>query len=603
MKKERFPNIKIEIKAEGLAKKILGKPAASTPSVYGEEQPEGKNLPNVSIKGKNQELQALLETSNKKPVYTGLVKEALLELRKDMHDDEQGGRGGAGYLQRTPKAKYGGLGAGTTPGGLGTPAPERGGSRFDLGGTSAMDEGAPTETGTRAMGTRVEGGEGESQIFTPPPPQFGEAGYKAPDFDMAAGAKASSMRAEVNQAPSPEDMGTSGPGPTKYVGNLQIPSNIASQGQDAIDEFVKRATTPGSAGDGLMQNNMEKAPAPPKETPLQMLGAEAVSSFFGTTASPVQKAITDMTVQELVKDAAFELRKDDERNYGFGSRLADAMRIAGTTELAAAGLSKLKDLGKVFNLIEDKTNPKFQYTGSKPPSGGPLRTITESTMIKDPLLGTTKEGTKQVKVPDYDKRFKMRFNQTGKTMKKFKTLFGNTLNSIINPFAGGRGKGNPFGPKGRRGPSVRNPLILVGTLLGPSVVPAAMKNFSDADQKDIKTINQAVDAVAGYLPFRQGPEFPELKQLDRALSNVFGENVGVPFMGKNIQKAPMVGGAAGQMPQATTMNRPANMGVNVQQPVVTGAGTMKNIEKRVAANKPKAVGAPKKTRATKRKGR
>ena len=84
MKKERFPNIKIEIKAEGLAKKILGKPAVSTPSVYGEEKPEGKNLPNISIKGKNQELQSLLETSNKKPVYTGLVKEALLELRKDL---------------------------------------------------------------------------------------------------------------------------------------------------------------------------------------------------------------------------------------------------------------------------------------------------------------------------------------------------------------------------------------------------------------------------------------------------------------------------------------------------------------------------------------
>ena len=74
----------------------------------------------------------------------------------------------------------------------------------------------------------------------------------------------------------------------------------------------------------------------------------------------------------------------------------------------------------------------------------------------------------------------MRFNQTGKTMKKFKTLFGNTLNSVVNPLAGTGGKRRSF----------RNPLILAATLLGPSVVPAAMKNFSDADQKDIKTINQ-----------------------------------------------------------------------------------------------------------------
>ena len=36
----------------------------------------------------------------------------------------------------------------------------------------------------------------------------------------------------------------------------------------------------------------------------------------------------------------------------------------------------------------------------------------------------------------------------------------------------------------------------------------------------------------------------------------------------------------------------------MQQPVVTGAGTMK---KAVAANKPRAAGASKKTRATKRK--
>ena len=86
MKKDRFPDIKIEIRSEGLAKKILGKPEVSTPSVYGEEQPEGKNLPNVEIKGKNKELQSLLETSNKKPNYTGLVKEAIFELRKQPVD-------------------------------------------------------------------------------------------------------------------------------------------------------------------------------------------------------------------------------------------------------------------------------------------------------------------------------------------------------------------------------------------------------------------------------------------------------------------------------------------------------------------------------------
>ena len=63
----------------------------------------------------------------------------------------------------------------------------------------------------------------------------------------------------------------------------------------------------------------------------------------------------------------------------------------------------------------------------------------------------------------------------------------------------------------------------------------------------------------------------------------------------------MVGGAAGQLPKTTSMTSPPNMGVNAQQPVVTGAGTMKNIEKDVAANKPAATPAKTKARARKPK--
>ena len=83
MKKDTYPDVRIEIISEGLAKKILGKPETATPSVYGEEKPTGENLPNVDSKSRNKELQSLLETSNKKPDYTGLVKESIQELRKD----------------------------------------------------------------------------------------------------------------------------------------------------------------------------------------------------------------------------------------------------------------------------------------------------------------------------------------------------------------------------------------------------------------------------------------------------------------------------------------------------------------------------------------
>ena len=112
MKKDVYPDVRIEIISEGLTKKILGKTNGATPVVYGEEQPEGKNLPNVEIKGKNKELQALLETSNKKPNYTGLVKEALLELRKDNHlDDPLAGQRGQRLKGSAP-----GTGMGDTAG-------------------------------------------------------------------------------------------------------------------------------------------------------------------------------------------------------------------------------------------------------------------------------------------------------------------------------------------------------------------------------------------------------------------------------------------------------------------------------------------------------
>ena len=99
MKKDIYPDVRIEIISEGLTKKILESSESPAPAVYGEEQPEGKNLPNVSIKGKNKELQSVLETSNKKPTYTGLVKEAIQELRKapeEQYGQFEPGRGGKG---------------------------------------------------------------------------------------------------------------------------------------------------------------------------------------------------------------------------------------------------------------------------------------------------------------------------------------------------------------------------------------------------------------------------------------------------------------------------------------------------------------------------
>ena len=94
MKKDVYPDVRIEIISEGLTKKILGKTKDATPVVYGEEKPTGENLPNIDSKGKNKEMGGLLQVSNKKPTYTSIIKEAIIELRKqpDYGGFQPGGR-------------------------------------------------------------------------------------------------------------------------------------------------------------------------------------------------------------------------------------------------------------------------------------------------------------------------------------------------------------------------------------------------------------------------------------------------------------------------------------------------------------------------------
>tara|TARA_R100001460_G_scaffold106121_1_gene153383 strand:+ start:1138 stop:2256 length:1119 start_codon:yes stop_codon:yes gene_type:complete len=88
MKKDVYPDVRIEIVSEGLRKKILEQSTGGAPVVYGEEKPKGENLPNIDSKGKNKEMGGLLQVSNKKPTYTAMIKQAILELRKDAHEEE-----------------------------------------------------------------------------------------------------------------------------------------------------------------------------------------------------------------------------------------------------------------------------------------------------------------------------------------------------------------------------------------------------------------------------------------------------------------------------------------------------------------------------------
>ena len=610
MKKDRFPDIKIEIKAEGLAKKILGKPEASTPSVYGEEKPKGKNIPDIDSKGVNREMAEILQTSNKKPNYTGLVKAALTELKlqKATGDDPSADAAAAAARQQ----KIGDQGFAPTSS-VDSPRTAR---NPLVGSTSAMDEGAPTETGTRRMGTTpltpdTATGEGGPQtLFKPPELKPGDPGFT---FDMAAGAKRSSNPAMIDSTPQPDDAGSGGRGPegTKYVGNLQIPNNIASQGRDAIDEFVKRVMTPGSPEDGL-ENNMEKAPAP-AGNPMRDVAAQAVAHFVAPTSL---KPVTKMSTQELVKEAMFEIRKDKGQDYEFGDLLLDGLMAAGYKKGGSAVISNIDKLGAGINYLIDAADPEITAAKDAAKDAAKKAKIDKPSWLMDKIgrevdiiRTNTPEG--QAPVSFKDKKTVIDAKAGGQALAAGANKAKDFTTNFINKF---KLKGlNPFKPGKKTKLGILTAVIYGGLNYGDDLAKKV-----GIDKQTVNNVQQGVLGTLDFLnPLRDGSGFSSRltsKQFDSDSAKILAAvdstpkptPVGVPpgVNMKNIQKAPMVGGAAGQMPKTTTMNRPANMGVNVQQPVVSGAGTMKTLEKTgKGLNKPKAVGAPKKTRATKRKGK
>jgi len=104
--------------------------------------------------------------------------------------------------------------------------------------------------------------------------------------------------------------------------------------------------------------------------------------------------------------------------------------------------------------------------------------------------------------------------------------------------------------------------------------------------------NYGVSNLSDFLSlYAQNPQFDQTKfETNFKIEQKADIEKANPFKASLKKQAP---------PMAMTMNRPPNMGVGQQQPVVTGAGTMKNTEKAVAANKPAAT--PAKTKARRRK--
>ena len=745
-------NIRIEIKAKDLAKKILDKNNGSPPSVYGEEKPTGKNIPDINAKDINRERAELLETSNKKPIYTGLVKEAISELQKaekrsgrpskGRQQWKQGPQPSDAWKQGIPRSeepvdteqqrrdarisnaqrlldtgrkedmprhlgRYGKWGKDfgpvdygpAQPGGetdeerMGEPItptePERAGWQEDA--VKAIKQGlgkfgrmarrkkmfvSPTharlggDLSRFRRGPIAESPTGSEQYWEveqaivkeaiselrKAPVKIPDYGYNReedwqPDYEAQYGSGATyedtgggSYSGEY--APYGSEGGKGSAGKGGYWSQLQPGGRTVGRTKPNIEQAIVK--------EAMAEFKIEKQPddyggfqpgesrfgsvddTPPVKTdtgegdPIIDMGATAIARFSPTKAPiPINKSLQDMTTQDLIKQASFELRKDD--NYSAAERAGDVITASIGRKFVAPMFSKWDDIGKGMNVLSDIVHKRRSW-----------RSLT-GTQKKDFMRSVAPKPTGQAGRPkkpteavDFDKAWRKIFGTKGEGSKMLKPLKHLIHSSIqgINPVQKywESGKTDKFGKrtKGRLGPGAKN-VLTWAVVLGVPIGVEAVQKFKQ-NPKDLESAKNFVEGLAGLgNPFREPNKgWVNLRSGFKSLSNLFKDGPtatrGSTFLGpapppkkriidggrtiinsadfgytKNIQKqAPMVGGAAGQLPKTTSMTKPANMGVNVQQPVVTGAGTMKNIEKRIAANKPKAAGAPKKTKAKRR---
>ncbi len=280
MKKDVYPDVRIEIISEGLTKKILEESKGAAPSVYGEEKPEGENLPNIDSKGKNKEMGGLLQVSNKKPTYTSIIKQAMLELRKDAHDEEAG-RGGAGSLQRTPKGKYGGIGRGSGDAGLSGYRAQGG---FGPSG-EGMGEGTSSPlTRSESVKRSVAGGSGTGSSTRRRDPAVFQS--TRGDFDMARGPGArvgdtKTTKLNIGAGDSSEETGTSRPkrpASAYAFGSGRMEESIV---KEVVSEFLNK----GKVWDVRKETWVSKQP--------QSYGAATpgMGSQFGTSGGGSQPAM------------------------------------------------------------------------------------------------------------------------------------------------------------------------------------------------------------------------------------------------------------------------------------------------------------------------
>jgi len=631
MKKDIYPDIRIEVISEGLTKKILESSGSPAPSVYGEEQSEGENLPNVSIKGKNKELQSVLETSNKKPTYTGLVKEAIQELRKDNHQMLESDKG-TGKLPGTattsrkfysedPKLKrMDDLRDVTSQ--VRSAQEATGGGTVDQERVLYSEENLPiTRRIADELTTDVAFGRPPSRdterrmaaLQDRMPRSEGYRDARDPDSKIAAGKNYIPFKGPQS---STQKMVKEAIQELRKDNHNKAPIFSGPVGQEGVDPMDPRSLTEFETQTAAARDASKRSQAE-----FNVLGPSGYPTAFGAPIEGYAESSIGPEEKKLQSGGT---------DSGYGSGVGPGFRPEGfnmpapstrdfkppipVSELAPEGFdsSAVSSMSQATGTGTEPTsgevfNREFEQ-GQKDAADAAARKAEADKLRAASALQSDDEPDDAPIVPPSSGPGEDDKN-TGAIDEMAENIADN-----VGGTEGGPTK-PPSGPSTsdvdpkitseidlgvRANPEVTRPKNSKGDLLpqfGSSGYFDAIISIGEGGEN--VEANYGVSNLSDFLSlYAQNPQFDK----DKFLDNLGIEQPEAPKLeSADIEKAnPFKASLKKQAPpMAMTMNRPPNMGVGVQQPVVTGAGTMKNVEKDVAANKPAAT--PAKTKARRRK--
>ena len=511
MKKDTYPDIRIEVLSEGLAKKILGKVEDAPPSVYGEEKPTSTTIPDINAKGVNREMAEILETSNKKPNYTAIVKEAINELRKapDTAYDPMGGVSGT----KSRKTKDV----------LATPGPAS--SVYEEAQMAGIDP-----TGARRPEREDPKGRADVKEALASAPEAVTSRENVYQEAQSAGITPYQTFGGGTAAPTGEEAEYFAGSPYSRMTD-PTPETIDYRPQD---KTTRRDSSSASISDISAQTGTGTERTPKGFDPSSVSATAAAAAAKPTGGAGAKSKTGDF-------DTGYGTRETGTK--GTGTSAGDKGKgPSGPT--GDSGLVGYKPIGEPSDtVVEDLT------------TGGDSEEVVEEEPSVEEVSGKVAADVTGIDPTIIDE------------IDKPVGQINSEITRPNNPTDSSK-KLPQFGSSG-----YFDAVLQIGE--GNTIE-------RDGGQVPLSSVNYGVNSLAEFLElYPQNETFDKDKFLDTLTTE------------KSITKA--------QNPKSITAKPTANVnGVNVSSTVVSGAGTMKTLEKTgKGLNKPKELGASKKTRATK----